>query len=134
VRTLTGWLFVGIGALALLAAVMSVLTETQFVARAAWAPGVVEHLNAGGSHPEIAFVTKAGARISYPQGGFIFGYSPGRKVQVLYDPADPSNTAVVNDPGALWDFPVLAVMFAVGFAGSGLFTVRAGSRLGDGLR
>lgn len=30
-------------------------------------------LNAGGSHPQIAFVTEAGEQISYPQGGLVLG-------------------------------------------------------------
>lgn len=59
-------------------------------------------LNAGGSHPQIRFVTADGTAVSYPQGGLIFGYRPGDRVQVLFHPADPAGTATLDAVGSLW--------------------------------
>ncbi|KIH82735.1 hypothetical protein UCMB321_3512 [Pseudomonas batumici] len=59
-------------------------------------------MNAGGSHPEIAFTTRSGEKISYPQGGIIFGYQQNQPVRVYYLPEQPAGSAVVDDPGALW--------------------------------
>jgi len=96
---------VGMGLM--LAAIVTGLATHQFLGRAARAPGVVSRLNAGGSHPEIEFTMPSGGTISYPQGGFIFGYEPGQRVQVLYAPGDPARTARVDAFGALWFMPLL---------------------------
>jgi hypothetical protein len=68
---------------------------------------VVTQLNAGGSHPEIEFATLSGTKITYPQGGLIFGYRPGQQVRVLYNPQDPAKTACVDTFGALWFVPLI---------------------------
>jgi hypothetical protein len=91
----------------ILAAIVTGLATREFLGRAARAPGVVSRLNAGGSHPEIEFTLPSGETVSYPQGGFIFGYKPGQRVQVLYAPEDPGRTAPVEAFGALWFVPVL---------------------------
>jgi hypothetical protein len=62
----------------------------------------VERLNAGGTHPQIQFTTPAGDRVSYPQGGLIFGYEPGQTVRVLFEAHDPKGTAQIDAIGALW--------------------------------
>lgn len=59
-------------------------------------------MNAGGSHPQIDFTSVSGERISYPQGGFIFGYQVGEPVRVLYEAGRPAASAIVDDAGALW--------------------------------
>jgi len=109
---------IGIGLLGI--AVDLALDQHAFLARAQTADGVVSRLNAGGSHPEIAFVTGSGERISYPQGGFIFGYRQGRPVRVLYLPEEPALSAVVDDPGALWDMPGMLGCIGLGFTIFGL--------------
>src|SRR5262249_35098816 len=83
------------------------------------AEGVVVRLNAGGSHPQIDFTAASGAKISYPQGGLIFGYRPGQKVRVLYNPNNPGKTACIDTTGALWAVPIL-------LAGIGLFLALTG--------
>ena len=71
------------------------------MARAASAPGLVVKLDAGGVHPEIRFTTAAGQVVECPQGGMIWGYQVGDRVELLYEPANPFSSAVINRPGAL---------------------------------
>ncbi len=108
---LLGLLFalIGIGLLGI--AVNISLDRRDFLARAQTADGIVSHLNAGGSHPEIAFTTASGEKISHPQGGFIFGYQKDQPVRVLYLPEQPDGSAIVDTPAALWGTSgVLGVM------------------------
>lgn len=101
-KILLGLLFALIGIVLLGIAVNLTLDRREFLARAQTAEGTVSHLNAGGSHPEIAFTTGTGEKISYPQGGIIFGYRQGQTVRVHYLPERPVGSAIVDDPGALW--------------------------------
>jgi hypothetical protein len=107
-------LVIGAGAVA--------LSRRTFLQQALAAGGVVERLNAGGSHPEIGFTTASGVSVSYAQGGLIFGYQPGEKVRVLYLSDDPARTACLDVFGALWFVPLL--LGALGLAG-----VAAGIRM-----
>lgn len=102
---LLGLLFALIGIGLLGVTIHIVLDRREFLAHAQIADGVVTRLNAGGSHPEIAFTTGRGERISYPQGGFISGYRPGQSVRVRYLPEWPAGSALVDDRGALWGTP-----------------------------
>lgn len=95
--------------------------RTDFLAQAQSALGVVSELNAGGSHPQIDFVTADEQHISYPQGGFIFGYQEKQQVQVWYLPAQPFMTAVVQDRGALWGTPIALTVLGLIFCGVGGF-------------
>lgn len=101
-KILLGLLFTLIGIVLLGITVDLTLDRREFLARAQTADGIVSHLNAGGSHPEIAFTTGSGEKISYPQGGFIFGYQQNQPVRVYYLPEQPAGSVVVDDPGALW--------------------------------
>ncbi|MDR6674388.1 DUF3592 domain-containing protein [Xanthomonas sp. 1678] len=104
---LLGLLFALLGLVLLGIAAGLALDRHEFLARAQTADGVVSRLNAGGAHPEIAFTTGAGEKISYPQGGFISIHRPGQTVRVHYLPEWPSGSAVIDDPGALWGVPVV---------------------------
>ncbi len=106
--------FLVIGAGMLIAAVVTGTAIHGFIGRAASAPGEVSRLNAGGSHPEIVFTAASGEKISYPQGGLIFGYRPGQKVRVLYSQEDPRGTARLDALGALWFTPLM--LFGLGLA------------------
>jgi hypothetical protein len=106
--------FLVVGGGMLVAAVVTGIATNGFVGRAASAPGEVSRLNAGGSHPEIVFTAASGEKISYPQGGLIFGYRPGQKVRVLYSQEDPKGTARVDAFGALWFVPLM--LFGLGLA------------------
>ena len=104
-KILLGLLFALIGVGLLGITVDLTLDRREFLARAQIANGIVSHLNAGGSHPEIAFTTGSGEKISYPQGGFIFGYQQDQTVRVYYLPEQPANSAIVDDSAALWGTP-----------------------------
>lgn len=100
-----------IGVLLLTIAAMIAGRTRAFLRSAVVVPGVVSALNAGGSHPQIDFTTPNGTRVSYPQGGLIFGYRPGQSVRVLFDPRDPEGTARLDAFGALWfDTVALSVL------------------------
>ena len=88
-QVMRGLLFGAVGLLILAVAAFEVTHRLEFLQIAQAVDGQVERLNAGGSHPQIAFTTATGQRVSYPQGGMIFGYEPGQPVRVLYDPAQP---------------------------------------------
>ena len=119
-----------VGAGLILAAIVTGLATREFLGRAARAPGVVSRLNAGGSHPEIEFALPSGQTISYPQGGFIFGYKPGQRVQVLYASEDPARTARVDAFGALWFVPLLLAVLGLALATAGVPGVRSAFRAG----
>ncbi|MBD0687801.1 MULTISPECIES: DUF3592 domain-containing protein [unclassified Pseudomonas] len=122
-KILRGVLFalIGIGLLSI--AVHLTLDRREFLAHAQTADGVVSRLNAGGSHPEIAFTTDSGEKISYPQGGFIFGYRQDQSVRVHYLPERPAGSAIVDDPAALWGTSGLLGCLGLVFAIFGLLEV-----------
>jgi hypothetical protein len=82
----------------------------NFIIHAKTGNGEVVALNAGGSHPQIQFTTEAGQKVSFPQGGLIFGYHPGEQVRVLYTPSDPAKSHTVDAFGALWFVPMLLTL------------------------
>ncbi len=115
-----GLVFAAIGVTLLIAAMIAMVGVQRFRDTAASADGVVERLNAGGSHPQIRFTTDSGASISYAQGGLIFGYRPGDPVRVMYRPDRPQATARLDSIGAMWAMPLLLGLLGSGFAIGGL--------------
>jgi hypothetical protein len=99
---IAGPVFMAAGLALLGVAALSARHTFAFVGSASRTEGTVVALNAGGSHPQIRFVTADGTAVSYPQGGLIFGYRPGDRVQVLFHPADPAGTATLDAVGSLW--------------------------------
>ncbi|KPW94106.1 DUF3592 domain-containing protein [Pseudomonas corrugata] len=130
-KILLGLLFALIGIGLLCIAVNLTLDRREFLSRAQTANGIVSRLNAGGSHPEIAFTSVSGEAISYPQGGMIFGYQQGQSVRVHYLAEQPAGSAVIDDAGALWGpsglLGCLGLMFA--FAGLSKTCFRHGRRV-----
>ncbi|MGA4637356.1 DUF3592 domain-containing protein [Pseudomonas solani] len=120
---LKGGLFALIG-IALLAA-MAIQTSSRvgFLQSALEADGNVVALNAGGSHPEIEFTDGTGTRISYPQGGWIYGYQVGMPVKVHYQADAPATSAVVDDFGALWGTSAFLGLLGSIFTVTGLMTL-----------
>ncbi|AOJ61727.1 hypothetical protein WJ32_04125 [Burkholderia ubonensis] len=104
-----------IGVVFLVIAAFTAWSTWDFLRTAIAVPGAVVSLNAGGSHPQVEFVTRTGERISYPQGGMIYGTKVGDKVTVLYQPEAPSRTATINRFGAVWNWTLMAFIFGVGF-------------------
>ncbi len=116
---------VSAGAILLVAAAVNAFQVSRFMAGSLRGRGTVTRLNAGGSHPQIAFHMQNGSIISYPQGGMIAGFRVGQAVQVLYDAVDPSGTARVRSFGSLWGISLMlatcgAALLALGFASLGL--------------
>lgn len=101
-RTSSRFPFSLLGLGLLLAGGFKTVERYHFLRTAQEAQGTVSALNAGGSHPQIDFTSVSGERISYPQGGFIFGYQVGEPVRVLYEAGRPAASAIVDDAGALW--------------------------------
>ncbi|MCO8325626.1 DUF3592 domain-containing protein (plasmid) [Burkholderia cenocepacia] len=106
---------IAIGVAFLITAAIIGWSTRGFLQTAIAVPGEVVSLNAGGSHPQIEFVTKAGERVSYPQGGMIYGTKVGDKVTVLYQPEAPARTATIDKLGAVWNWTLMAAIFGVGF-------------------
>ncbi len=115
-----GLFFTVIGAALLIAAVIAAMGVQRFRDAAARADGVVERLNAGGSHPQIRFTTMAGDVVSYAQGGLIFGYRAGDRVRVMYRPDRPQATARLDQFGAMWAMPLLLGFLGAGFSIGGM--------------
>ncbi|MEE4128072.1 DUF3592 domain-containing protein [Pseudomonas viridiflava] len=90
-----------------------------FLAHAQRAEGHVSALNSGGSHPQIDFTDATGKVVSYLESGLIFGYEAGDSVTVRYRPENPSGTAIIEDPGALWGATLLTGLFAIVFTAGG---------------
>ncbi len=111
-RRLKSIVFTLVGVGLMISAVYWAASTRQFVARAASAPGVVIKLNHGGAHPEVRFTTAAGEVVEYPQGGMIWGYRVGDRVEVLYEPGNPNRDPVIHTTGALWGF--VAMDFLMG--------------------
>lgn len=103
-----------IGVVLLVVAALVALSTRDFLRTAIAVPGAVVSLNAGGSHPQVEFVTRSGERISYPQGGMIYGMKVGDKVTVLYQPDAPARTATIDRFGAVWNWTLLALILGAG--------------------
>lgn len=119
VKLLRGWLFVAVGAVLLGTCSVTALGTNRFLREAEVAEGRVVRLNAGPSHPEVAFTTRAGDDVSFPQGGWISGFGPGQRVRVLYLPEDPRRTACIDQLGALWAVPVFTGPMGLAFLSIG---------------
>lgn len=111
------------GTALLIATLVLVVRTREFVRTARAAEGTVVSLNAGGSHPQIEFIDNSGARISYAQGGLIFGYRPGERVRVLYRPGDAKSSACIDVFGALFAFPLILGAIGACFLAGGLALV-----------
>jgi hypothetical protein len=127
VMKLKALVLIVIGAGLVFAGAATAVSRRSFSRTATSATGVVTRLNAGGSHPEIEFETASGTKITYPQGGLVFGYRPGQEVRVLYDPQDPAKTACVARLGALWFVPLILSGIGIALLTGGIASLRPGS-------
>ena len=109
-----------IGLAFLASAAISAHSTRSFLRTSIVAPGKVVALNAGGSHPQIEFVTRSGERISYPQGGMISDLKTGDTVRVRYRPGSALVTATLDRFGAVWYWPLMFSYMGFGFFGCGL--------------
>lgn len=99
--------------------------QLDFLAHAQRAEGRVSALNAGGSHPQIDFIDANGKSFSYPQNGFISGYEVDDRVTVLYQPENPDISAIVDTPGALWAWSLIAGLLGSTFTAAGIYHLAA---------
>ena len=111
---------IAIGIALLVATSLTAMNTRHFVFSSVVVPGRVVALNAGGSHPEVAFVTRRGERLSYPEGGFIFGMKVGDVVQVRYAEDEPLQSATLDKVGTIWFGPILLALLGGGFLAAGL--------------
>ncbi|CAM2913887.1 Protein of uncharacterised function (DUF3592) [Ectopseudomonas mendocina] len=122
-RLLKGGLFTLAGLALITATVVQTSARLDLLDSALQADGNVVAPNAGSSHPEIAFTDNSGARISYPQGGWIYGYQVGMQVKVYYRDEAPETSAVIDDFGALWGTSAFLGLLGSIFMVSGLLTL-----------
>lgn len=108
--------FCVVGLCLLTGAAFSIASTLRYLRESVVVPGRVIKLNAGGSHPEIAFTTLKGERLSYPQGGLIGGYRVGDRVRVRYREAHPIFSASLDVFGAVWTFPIFLLVLGIPFA------------------
>jgi hypothetical protein len=102
VKWLPGIVFVLVGA-ALLVASMVLSQRTQtFLLQAVRAEGVVVDLSAGSQHPSITYALPSGEKLTFAAGGWLSGYHLQQRVHVLYLAETPTQSAQLDDPGALW--------------------------------
>ncbi|MEE4812847.1 DUF3592 domain-containing protein [Pseudomonas alliivorans] len=127
-------IFIPLGLCLLFITFWLVQDRLGFLARAQRAEGHVIGLNSGSSHPQIDFTDALGKVFSYPEGGFIFGYTEGDSVTVLYNAEAPSTTAIIEDRGALWGTSLLAGLFAIVFTAGGSYHSAAWLRRGREAR
>ena len=98
----------GTASLVLLVAAVSVADSVhRFEAGSTRTGGAVVALRAGGSHPTVEFTDAGGATRRFDPNGYIFGYRPGDRVQVLYEPMDPQRRAALDAVGSLWVWPIM---------------------------
>jgi hypothetical protein len=112
-----------IGVVFLIAAMVAAYSTLNFLHTSILVPGRVVKLNAGGSHPEIEFVTQTGDHISYPQGGMIFGMKVGDEVQVRYQSDAPVHSATIVRFGAIWDTVLYLVFMGCVFVVAGFMNL-----------
>jgi hypothetical protein len=118
-------IFIPLGLCLLCLTLWLVANRLDFLAQAQRAEGLVSALNAGGSHPQIDFSDATGKAVSYPEGGFIFGYAVGDSVAVLYRTDAPSSSAIIEDRGALWGASLLSGLLAIVFTAGGSYHLAA---------
>ncbi|MDR5741428.1 MULTISPECIES: DUF3592 domain-containing protein [unclassified Caballeronia] len=114
---------IAIGLVLLVMASLNVNSTRQFLQSSVVVPGRVVALNAGGSHPQVEFVTLSGERVSYPQGGLVFGMKVGEAVRVRYAPAAVRHSATLDAFGTVWYAALLLATVGLGFVVAGVVSV-----------
>ncbi|VWB54642.1 hypothetical protein BLA23254_02499 [Burkholderia lata] len=120
--TLKAMFFCLLGLVLLAGMIYSIVDTRSFLKAAEVANGQVVALNAGGSHPEIAFVTSTGEHVSYAQGGLVFGMKVGDAVQVRYLASSPKASATLDRFLAIWTVPIFLGFFGISAVLGGFFS------------
>jgi len=93
------------------------------VVRMAQGPGYDD-----GEFPVIAFAPPGGPVVEFETtvGGRMFGYAPGKSVEVLFDPADPSKASVAGaEASFLWAMVAFGALWTALVVAFGVFVVFA---------
>ncbi|WP_423370648.1 DUF3592 domain-containing protein [Burkholderia sp. LMG 32019] len=109
-----------IGAAVLAFCAVQAYRTTIFLSHASRAPGVIVKSS---GHPTIRFETAQGQRIEFVQNGGMDG-PPGTAVPVLYDAAEPAETARAATFLAIWGGVLWGLPAGIGFLVLPLFGVR----------
>ncbi|WP_320534462.1 DUF3592 domain-containing protein [Robbsia andropogonis] len=121
-------IFMVVGAILLGFAIPTVIGTRNFLRTAIAVPGVVISAGPGGVHAEIAFVTKAGEKLSYIQNGEISKMTAGQQVTVLYRPEAPWDRPTIDEFGAIWTGTGALLLIGVGFIFIGWLNYRSKKR------
>ncbi|MFM0624864.1 DUF3592 domain-containing protein [Paraburkholderia xenovorans] len=81
--------------------------------------GEVIRLNAGGHHPQIAFVATDGRRYERPT-GTTRSFEVGETVLIRYSADDPHGSAMIDSIVDLWRWPLFVVLLSAVFVVTGL--------------
>jgi hypothetical protein len=91
--------------------------ELNFYVESTVTPGEVVKLNHGGYHPQVAFTTVTGERITFP-GSTTYPVEVGDRLDVRYTSADPhAGVRVDQRSNLIWDIAPLMLALAVIVAG-----------------
>lgn len=115
---------IGIGLVA--AGIVTGIAKRGFIREAVTAHGMVVSTLSAGSHPDIEFTALSGQKVTYPQGGWLFGYRAGDQVRVFYKPDDPATTACLDAFGALWFTPLFLSILGIALFVIGIWKVSGG--------
>jgi hypothetical protein len=91
--------------------------ELNFYVESTVTPGEVVKLNHGGYHPQVAFTTVTGERITFP-GSTTYPVEVGDRLDVRYTSSDPhAGVRVDQRSNLIWDIAPLMLALSVIVAG-----------------
>ncbi len=112
-----------IGALLVAGACINGVATVFFLSRAVRTTGIVIDPGPGGRHPIVRYRLPSGAPAELVGGGIFAAVRTGAAVPVIYDPANPVRSAVIDGVAPIWFLTVLSALI-----GSGLILVSATTR------
>jgi hypothetical protein len=118
-----GLVFVAAGFITLMMVSVSIVGTLRLLRSGQRAKGSVTALYAGPAHPRVEFVAKDGSTVVFPGNGYV-SYRVGDAVNVVYAPESPANSAVLEEPGALWMLDASSGMLGVGLCAAGVCLLR----------
>jgi hypothetical protein len=128
-RKKPNWLTVAFGAVMLLLQAPFLPESIQYQFFSVSAVGEVVRLNAGGFHPEVAFVTKSGERVSFA-GSSAYRTEIGDRLEVHYREDEP-RLARLNQIRDIWALEIFFTAFGSIFIVGGLFGMRLRTKWRD---
>jgi hypothetical protein len=120
----TGSVFLTLGALAVVWAVLAYRSQRRVLSKSVRATGVVQSLRAEKFQrstmyfPVIRFTTVAGSTVTAESKTSKGGFGVGQTIAILYDPAHPENLEI-DAAWSRWLVVIIAAFFAVILLGIG---------------